>query len=218
MLTGDDWALENFGKLKDCVKPPVDDVASPEDSPDQSDAALAGNQFLFGYLSMVSSLSSYHPSTSHKHILWKSFEENVAPVVMIFHKPSFRKLIYNMRANSRNLGRPSEAVILAVYFAAVTSMSPEQCAGGLRKDRSLSSVFRRFPRLQERYLWLCDTSVPLQWIAAAVIRLARARSWLVAHLFLGPLPIAEQTQMHFTRVRSLRKIQIQAKTSYSQPR
>ncbi|KAJ0418697.1 hypothetical protein BJY00DRAFT_287257 [Aspergillus carlsbadensis] len=45
-------------------------------------------------------------------------------------------------------------------------------------------------QLQERYLQHCDVSLPLQWVTATVIRLALARSWLLAHI--PETPITEQ--------------------------
>lgn len=42
-------------------------------------------------------------------------------------------------------------------------------------------------RLRERYLQFCDTSIPIQWVTATVIRLALARSWVIAHPSHGPM-------------------------------
>ena len=40
------------------------------------------------------------------------YEERVAPMAMIFHKPGLRKLIYKASTNAEYLDRESEAVLL----------------------------------------------------------------------------------------------------------
>ncbi|EED18340.1 conserved hypothetical protein [Talaromyces stipitatus ATCC 10500] len=85
---------------------------------------------------MAVSLSVFHPTMAHRRILWNVFEENVIPVVMIFHKPSIRDIMASVAADGSGIDRALEAVIFAVYFAAVTSMDPEQCAETLGEDHS----------------------------------------------------------------------------------
>ena len=73
---------------------------------------------------------------------------NVAPVVMIFHKPTLHRLIYKATTNTSYIDRASETVVFAVYFAAVTSMSPEQCAVELGQDHSTLLQQYRFATQQ----------------------------------------------------------------------
>ncbi|KAL3486469.1 fungal-specific transcription factor domain-containing protein [Aspergillus germanicus] len=49
-------------------------------------------------------------------------------------------------------------------------------------ERRLHELRRIHTQLQQRYLQHCDVSLPLQWVTATVIRLALARSWLLAHI------------------------------------
>ncbi|KAK6832039.1 hypothetical protein RU639_002696 [Aspergillus parasiticus] len=119
-------------ELKDLVQLPGNDIVEDEDE----EYLQNGNQFIFGHSSIASSLSAFHPSVRDSQILWKTFEKNVAPVVMIFHKPTLHRLLYKIATNSNCIDRASEAVVLAVYFAAVTSMSPERCAEELGQDHS----------------------------------------------------------------------------------
>ncbi|KAB8200468.1 fungal-specific transcription factor domain-containing protein [Aspergillus parasiticus] len=119
-------------ELKDLVQLPGNDIVEDEDE----EYLQNGNQFIFGHSSIASSLSAFHPSVRDSQILWKTFEKNVAPVVMIFHKPTLHRLLYKIATNSNCIDRASEAVVFAVYFAAVTSMSPERCAEELGQDHS----------------------------------------------------------------------------------
>ncbi|KAL5355543.1 C6 transcription factor [Aspergillus floccosus] len=110
-----------------------------------------GNQFLFGYSSLTVSLSDFHPPMAHRHVLWKVFEENVAPVVMIFHKPSIRTIMTSTTGSGSGTDRASGAVLFAIYFAAVTSMHPEQCAEMLGQDHH---------SLRQRYRFATQQALP----------------------------------------------------------
>lgn len=107
-----------------------------------------GNQFLFGYSSMAISLDALYPSMAHSQILWRVFEQNVAPVVMIFHKPTLLRTTYKATANNNHVDRPSEAVAFAVYFAAVNSMDSRQCEEELGQNYSSTLQHYRFAAQQ----------------------------------------------------------------------
>ncbi|GKZ90153.1 hypothetical protein AnigIFM59636_001654 [Aspergillus niger] len=212
-----------------------------------------GNQFVFQYSSMAVSLSDFYPSSAHHRILWNLFEENVAPLAMIFHKPWLTSILNSAGATAIVDDKAFEAVRFAVYFAATTSMSPEQWQSSLQRYyrfatqqalaranflqsqslavlqattlfltclrgaddaafvRATTAAIHRiaqglglhrdgtYPGLspfetERQYLGLCDVSIPLQWVTATVIRLALARSWLIAHLPEG-MSAAEQVSL-----------------------
>lgn len=107
---------------------------------------------------MASSLDSFHPTPAHRQILCKAFEENVTPVVLIFHKPTIHKLIY-----SSSIDRAAEAVVFAIYFAAITSMDPTQCLKDLGQDHSSLIQHYRFATQQAlaRANFMQSQSLPL---------------------------------------------------------
>ncbi|PYH33888.1 Zn(II)2Cys6 transcription factor [Aspergillus neoniger CBS 115656] len=82
--------------------------------------------------------------------------------------------------------------------------------GGHGEDSSLNRVTKLHglkqihSKLRRQYLWFCDVSIPLQWVTATVIRLALARSWLVAHLPEGMSAAEQISQTAPSDVRSLR--------------
>ncbi|KAJ5095667.1 fungal-specific transcription factor domain-containing protein [Penicillium alfredii] len=102
----------------------------------------SGNFFLFGYSSGLHSLEDYHPSRINSELLWTAYEENVAPMAMLFHKPTLRKLICKASTNAGHLDKKSEALVFAVYLAAVTSMKPQQCQDHFGEDHS--TIVQRF--------------------------------------------------------------------------
>ncbi|KAE8363720.1 fungal-specific transcription factor domain-containing protein [Aspergillus caelatus] len=140
--------LVSLGNQIEELKDLVDSTGNNIEEDGGDEYSQNGNQFLFGYSSIVSSLSAFHPSLRDSQILWKTFEENVAPVVMIFHKPTLHRLIYKTATNTSYIDRSSETVVFAVYFAAVTSMSPEQCAEELGQDHSTLLQQYRFATQQ----------------------------------------------------------------------
>ncbi|KAI2814450.1 hypothetical protein CBS115989_8522 [Aspergillus niger] len=221
---------------------------------------------------MAVSLSDFYPSSAHHRILWNLFEENVAPLAMIFHKPWLTSILnsagataivddkafeapgqsslqrYYRFATQQALARAnflqsqSLAVLQATTlfltclrgaddaaFVRATTAAIHRIAQGLGLHRdgtypglspfetelhsdlrcsssnydeggSLNAVKRLHGlkeihnRLQRQYLGLCDVSIPLQWVTATVIRLALARSWLIAHLPEG-MSAAEQVSL-----------------------
>ncbi|PLB54789.1 hypothetical protein P170DRAFT_374167 [Aspergillus steynii IBT 23096] len=106
-----------------------------------------GNSFIFGDSWTVDSLSDFHPTPAHRDFLWTAFEENVSPVVMIFHKPSIRNIIMTRSANSP-LDRTTEAVIFSIYHAAVTSLDADQCAEILGQDHATLQRHYRYATQQ----------------------------------------------------------------------
>ncbi|KAJ5721454.1 uncharacterized protein N7483_009388 [Penicillium malachiteum] len=112
------------------------------------DTLQRGDQFLFGFSSQALSLEAFHPSVPQCQKLWNIYQENVAPVLMIFHKPTLLKLIYKSAANTSSLDHASEAIAFAVYFAAVNSMSEKQCSETMSHDHSSLREYYKFATRQ----------------------------------------------------------------------
>jgi hypothetical protein len=125
---------------------------SPTPSSDEdalpSDLAAAYSEthspFIFGYHSLVHSLHEYHPTPTMSGLLLDVFEENIAPIIMIIHKPALRTLIQTTSTHPGELDRSSEALVFSVYFAAVSSMTPEQCVLRLGEGHSIMVKRYRF--------------------------------------------------------------------------
>ncbi|KAK1149588.1 hypothetical protein N8T08_005137 [Aspergillus melleus] len=113
-----------------------------------NDYSQKGIEFLFGFSCMVASLEAYHPSMTHSQILWKAYQENVAPVTMIFHQPTLLKIMYKTAANKSYVDHASEAVVFAVYFAAVTSMDTAECTEKLAQDQLSLREYYKFATQQ----------------------------------------------------------------------
>lgn len=60
--------------------------------------------------------------------LWSVFKDNVAPLIVILHKPSIEAILDEYSANPDSALQPEQdALFLTICFAAVVSMTPQQC-------------------------------------------------------------------------------------------
>lgn len=160
------------GKIKELQ----DLVESPNNRSEDTDehSGLKENihndtYFLFGYSCFAESLRGFHPSTPQSQLLWDIYQQNVAPVIMIFHKPALQKLIGKASTDPDALNRTSEAVVFAVYFASITSMGPEERQRCLGEDHHSALQRYRFATQQAlaRAGFLQSRSLPL--LQAAVL-------------------------------------------------
>jgi hypothetical protein len=79
-----------------------------------------------GYNSTNVDLKSLHPLPSQIPFYWQTFLENVNPLVKIIHVPTMDKTIKGVQNNLDGLEKGTEALMFAIYFATVTSMTGEE--------------------------------------------------------------------------------------------
>ncbi|GAD92712.1 C6 transcription factor, putative [Paecilomyces variotii No. 5] len=132
------WASlgDEIEEMQDILDPSSgeeEDYPSPEDSTNSG----AHDGFLFGYASLAHTLRNYYPTPTQLFVLWKFYQENVAPLITILHQPSLRMIIVEASANAELLDKNTEALLFSVYFSAVISMTPQQCTSQLGEDRDV---------------------------------------------------------------------------------
>lgn len=148
-------------------------VKSPQGN---NDTPQNGDQFIFGFSSMAVSLEAFHPSMAQSQMLWNIYQENVAPVLMVFHKPSLFRLVYKAASNTSYIDRASEAVVFAVYFAAVNSMDTRDCGEVMSHDHSSLREYYKFATQQALARAAFFQSSNLAVLQAAVLFLTCLRS------------------------------------------
>ena len=134
------------------------DNASDEDddeleSPEQSNAGIPTDHhqsFVFGYSSTMVNMRSLHPSPSQIFILWEVFKENVDPLVRVLHRPTAKNILINASSNTDGLSRSAEALLFAIYFGAVVSLTPEQCQSLLGETKD--TLIKRYRFATEQCL------------------------------------------------------------------
>ena len=98
-----------------------------EDESTSPDKVLSagGENLIFGRQKV--SLSTLHPNLPQIFRLWQTFLDNVNPLVKLLHAPSTQQLILDAVADLSSAPKSTEALIFAVYLAAVTSMHDQEC-------------------------------------------------------------------------------------------
>ena len=86
-----------------------------------------------------------HPPPAHLTALFYYYENNVDPMVKLLHIPSLRKLVMRASANIDAIpsGNYIEALLFSMYYAAITSLTQEECLHNFHDGRdSLLARYR----------------------------------------------------------------------------
>ncbi|KAL4935909.1 hypothetical protein BDV06DRAFT_206007 [Aspergillus oleicola] len=131
------WAQlgDEIEELRDLLHHPAsddenDDQLSVSTSTAEGPGAGPGpgaNGAILGYRAIAHSLATYHPPLSLAVLLFDIFKANVLPLIRIFHTPSLDRLFWDAIASMDSLDRNMEALLFAIYYAAVISLESEEC-------------------------------------------------------------------------------------------
>ncbi|RYO74899.1 hypothetical protein DL766_003724 [Monosporascus sp. MC13-8B] len=105
---------------------------------------LGLNATIFGYRAIASSLQHFHPSLPRAVTLFAAFTDNVAPLVRIFHMPTLTRVYWDAIASLDSLDKYTEALLFAIHYSAVISLTPEQCLSILDETRKAALERCRF--------------------------------------------------------------------------
>ena len=155
----------------------LDPTSSEDEDYPSPESSYSGSHdgFLFGHHSVARTLRNCHPTPTQSIILWKIYQENVAPLVTILHRPTIQVLM-EAAVNLDPMDRSSEALVFSVYLAAIISMTPEQCLSLLGEDRRAAVQRYRFAMEQALAQANLFSSQSLTLLQAAVLFLTSVRS------------------------------------------
>lgn len=68
--------------------------------------------------------------------MWQVYQENVDPIVKVLHVPTVDNLVKETRKNLDSLTPANEALMFAIYFAAITSMDEADVSMSLNEKAS----------------------------------------------------------------------------------
>ncbi|KAL4863329.1 hypothetical protein BDV12DRAFT_177571 [Aspergillus spectabilis] len=80
-------------------------------------------------------LDPLRPGLSMIAALWQRYLEVVDPLLKIFHTPTVQKLVIKAIQGRTMLDHVSDCLLFAIYYAAVASMSREDCETELEEER-----------------------------------------------------------------------------------
>ncbi|KPM45841.1 hypothetical protein AK830_g571 [Neonectria ditissima] len=102
-----------------------------EDSPESTPASIPPidhHAFILGYRSADVDLSKCHPLPSHVPFLWSVYQENVEPLIKLVHVPTTEELFRTARRCSGQLTSGQEALVFAIYYAAIVSLEADEAS------------------------------------------------------------------------------------------
>lgn len=102
------------------------------------------NALMFGFRAITYSMQPFHPSPPMSGTLFSFFAENVAPLIRIFHMPTLSRAYYDATASLNSLDKNTEALLFAIYYSAIVSITPAQCFTLLGVPHSAASDHYRF--------------------------------------------------------------------------
>jgi hypothetical protein len=76
-----------------------------------------------------------HPPNEHMHQLWQIFIENVDPLTKVVHVPTLQPAIKKATTEIGSVPRSFEALMFAIYSAAVMSLKDDECKRRLGEPR-----------------------------------------------------------------------------------
>ncbi|KAL8765009.1 MAG: hypothetical protein Q9203_006766 [Teloschistes exilis] len=85
-----------------------------------------GSGLLFGF-SVNDELKSLHPQPINIFRLWQTYLNSVYPLSMLFHAPTVQQQILDASADLDNVSETMEALMFAIYYAAVVALTAEDC-------------------------------------------------------------------------------------------
>lgn len=123
--------------LRDEIQDPKDALQGSSDSDETSETLYPhAETLLVGYGSHSADLSALHPPAVQIFRMWQTFLVNVNPLVKMFHAPTIQQLILDASGNLENIPRHTEALMFAIYFLAVTSLTTEDCQSMFEASRN----------------------------------------------------------------------------------
>ena len=158
-LSNDFWTGlgDEFDGLRQLLERPVesDEDESEDDSSPPADTKEVSPQFILQDPHSIADLKHAYPSDAQRLILFGIYLANVDPVCKILHKPTIslhlsrHNQLFDDSTHRYKFGSV-EAICFAIYFAAVTSLSSQECIAQLGAERDV---------LLERYR--CGTETAL---------------------------------------------------------
>lgn len=104
-----------------------DDHLDPADVTPPLSPEFRDESFIWGHASPGHDLHQSHPPAHIIDRFVEIYTENVEPVMKLFPMDTVRSQIEQIKQRPAGVSRGTEALFFAIYYAAITSISPENC-------------------------------------------------------------------------------------------
>ncbi|KFX94439.1 hypothetical protein V490_04339 [Pseudogymnoascus sp. VKM F-3557] len=98
------------------------------------DTSWSGGIFLFNHY--ASETASLLPSSAQTQICWRAFLENVDQLAKVVHTPSAQSILRKAVKNPSSLSNGQRALLFAIYFSSISSMSAEDVEEYFKMDKT----------------------------------------------------------------------------------
>ena len=125
----------------------LDDPTDEDDdypSPGSELSAVNHQSFIFGYSATMITLRILHPPSKQVMTYWDIFKANVDPLTKLIHKNNFEKVMLEASENLDHLSKATEVLMFSIYYAAVTTLNPDECQSILQLDKDIALKRYRF--------------------------------------------------------------------------
>ena len=164
-LSGEFWEnlCDEVEGIKQALDQPSDDEDEDElegDSPESEAAktsiSMSPSGFIFGNPNFHEQGQLEHPPREMMIKLWAIYTRNVDPLMKFLHRPTVAKQLEALAASTKDYPAEStfHALAHAIYFSAVTCLSPADCRRQL--DESQAILATRYRLAVERALAEAD--------------------------------------------------------------
>lgn len=155
-----------------------DDLADSSPGSQAQTAEQAGRSIpnsLFGNTMNISVDQIAHPPSQHILYLCTAYFQGVDIILKVLHRPTITKTIEAVAhsPDKSSIDKGTEALIFAMYYGAVTSLTPEVCLVNLGETRAVLSARYRLATemaLARADYLNCTTLEPLQALAIYIVR------------------------------------------------
>lgn len=101
----------------------------------------SGGVFQFNY--SASETASLLPSPTQTQICWRAFLENVDQLAKVLHTPSAQSILRKAVNNPTSLNNGQKALLFAIYFSSISSMSAEDAEDSFMVDKNTTLAMYR---------------------------------------------------------------------------
>jgi hypothetical protein len=93
--------------------------------------------YLFGASQPTISLAASHPPPPQALLYWKLYIENCECILRILHVPTTSIVVEQAQVDLNGLSKGNEALLFAIYYATITSLSPDETFATFGTDREV---------------------------------------------------------------------------------
>ncbi|EMC99905.1 hypothetical protein BAUCODRAFT_63686, partial [Baudoinia panamericana UAMH 10762] len=122
-----------------------------QSSDDDEDAEVGANPmvanhqgWIFGFSSQNVDMLSLHPLPGQIVQYWELFKDRVDPLVKVLHIPTIEPTVLSAASHLSNLSRGFETLLFAIYYAATTALTPQDCLLKFNEEKLILLTRYRF--------------------------------------------------------------------------